>query len=87
MISLWMLSGVTMWKNSCAAMSVTRWPTRVGEFALLQHVLGAERVLPRARARVGEVVEEGVAVHRQLAQEPARGVQHAAHGGRAAGWP
>jgi len=27
MISLWMLSGVTTWKNSCAAMSVRLWPT------------------------------------------------------------
>ena len=28
MISLWMLSGVTTWKNSCAAMSVTRPTSR-----------------------------------------------------------
>ena len=55
---------------------------RIGVVAFLQDVLGAERVLPRAGARVGEVIEKGVAVHRELAQESAGGVEHAAHRGQ-----
>ena len=81
MISLWMLSGVTMWKNSCAAMSVTRLPTE-SVYSPSCSTYSELNECSHAPARgVAEMVEEGVPVDRQLAQEPAGGVQHAAHGG------